>query len=208
MPAVRIKVCGLTRPEDALLACRLGADAAGFIFYKKSPRYICPEEAGRITALLPPFVSRVGVFVDESPERVRDVFRIAGLDIAQLHGQEPPESLPHYPGRIIKAFRVQGQESLQELSRYSPDAFLLDTYRPGQPGGTGAIFDWSVAVQAKQAGPVILAGGLGPDNIAEAIRTVEPYGVDVSSGVESEPGIKDPEKLRRFIITCRSLAEE
>ena len=206
--ALRIKICGITREEDALAAIDAGADALGFVFVPGTPRFIEPGRAAAITRSLPPFVSRVGLFVNADPEHIRATVAEARLDTVQLHGDEPPEvglSLLG-PVRVIQAFRVQGPETLQQLPdfRKSADAWLLDAYVPGTAGGTGARFDWNLAVQARELGhPLILAGGLKPENIAEAVRQVRPFAVDVSSGVESSPGQKDAEKIRELIRSAR-----
>lgn len=198
---IRIKICGMTNLEDALLAAELGADALGFIFYPKSPRAIRPEAAREIIRQLPPFVLTVGVFVDEEQARVREIVAYAGLDWLQLHGAESPGYCRAVGRRVIKGFRVKGEESLALLASYhgAVQAFLLDTYRPGTPGGTGETFDWELARRAKEHGPIILAGGLTPDNVAQAIRQAQPAAVDVASGVEAAPGKKDPNKLKAFL---------
>ena len=207
--ALRIKICGITREEDAWAAIEAGADALGFVFVPGTPRFIEPGRAAAIMRSLPPFISRVGLFVNADPEHIRATVAEARLDTVQLHGDEPPEvglSLLG-PVRVIQAFRVQGPETLQRLPDYqkSADAWLLDAYVPGTAGGTGARFDWNLAVQARELGhPLILAGGLKPENIAEAVRQVRPFAVDVSSGVESSPGRKDAEKIRELIDSARS----
>lgn len=207
--ALRIKICGITREEDARAAIDAGADALGFVFVPGTPRYIEPGRAAAITRGLPPFVSRVGLFVDADPEFIRAVVGKARLDTVQLHGDEAPEAGRGLLGiaRVIQAFRVRGPETLQRLNAYrdSSDAWLLDAYVPGTSGGTGARFDWSLAVEACRLGhPVILAGGLKPENIAEAVRQVSPYAVDVSSGVEASPGLKDAQKIERLVRQARS----
>lgn len=199
---VRIKICGMTRMEDALLAAELGVDAVGFIFYPKSPRAITPETAKEIASNLPPFIARVGVFVDEPPDTVHKICEKVGLDSVQLHGSEPPEKMSLYPGRVIKAFRVRGRATLNLLPKYQVSAWLLDTYKKGSAGGTGETFDWDIAVEAKRHGRIILAGGLTPENIAEAVSAVDPYAVDVSSGVEKKPGVKDHSRMREFVERC------
>ena len=206
--ALRIKICGITREEDAWAAIEAGADALGFVFVPGTPRFIEPGRAAAITRSLPPFVSRVGLFVNADPEHIRATVAEARLDTVQLHGDEPPEVGLSLLGlvRVIQAFRVQGPETLQRLPDYrkSADAWLLDAYVPGTAGGTGARFDWNLAVQARELGhPLILAGGLKPENIAEAVRQVRPFAVDVSSGVESSPGQKDAEKIRELIRSAR-----
>jgi phosphoribosylanthranilate isomerase len=198
---VRIKICGITNLEDALLAVSLGAHALGFVFFSKSARAVGPEEARRIIRELPPLVLSVGVFVDEEAGAVRDLAAYAGLDWLQLHGGESPEYCRSLGRRVIKAFRIAGQESLAPLADYrgAVQAFLLDTYRPGLAGGTGETFDWDLARQAGEYGPIILAGGLTPGNVAQAIAAAQPAAVDVASGVEATPGKKDPLKLRAFM---------
>jgi phosphoribosylanthranilate isomerase len=197
---VRIKICGITNLEDARLAAELGAHALGFIFYPKSPRYIRPDAAREIIRSLPPLVMTVGVFVDEEAGVVKDIAATAGLDWVQLHGQESPEYCRTLGRRVIKGFRIKDAHSLSLLPAYrgSVQAFLLDTYKAGTAGGTGETFDWTLARQAKKSGPIILAGGLTPANVAQAIEAVQPAAVDVASGVEAGPGKKDPEKLRAF----------
>ena len=207
--ALRIKICGITREEDAWAAVDAGADALGFVFVPGTPRFIEPERAAAITRHLPPFVSCVGLFVNADPAFIRDTLTEARLDTVQLHGDEPPEVglLLRGQVRVIQAFRVQGPETLQRLPDYreSADAWLLDAYVAGAAGGTGARFDWNLAVQARELGhPLILAGGLKPENIAEAVRQVRPFAVDVSSGVELSPGRKDSEKVQRLIAAARS----
>ncbi|HZE20867.1 MAG TPA: phosphoribosylanthranilate isomerase, partial [Desulfobaccales bacterium] len=184
---VRIKICGITNLEDALLAAALGADALGFIFYPKSPRYVGPEAAREIMAQLPPFVSSVGVFVDEEAAAVQELAVQAGLDWLQMHGQESPEYCRSLGRRVIKGFRIKDAGSLSGLApfRGAVQAFLLDTYKKGQVGGTGEIFDWQIAREAKKYGPIILAGGLTPENVAQAIAAVQPQAVDTASGTEA-----------------------
>ncbi len=198
---IRIKICGLTNLEDAQLAADLGAHALGFIFFSKSPRAVSPDQARQIIRRLPPFVLSVGVFVDEEAAVVREIAASVGLDWLQLHGHESPDYCRALGRRVIKGIRIAGQESLAELEAYrnAVQAFLLDTYRPGVAGGTGETFDWHLARQAGRRGPIILAGGLTPDNVAQAVATAQPLGVDVASGVEAAPGKKDPVKLRAFI---------
>jgi len=197
---IRIKICGITNLEDALLAADLGANALGFIFYAKSPRCVAPEAAREIIRQLPPFVLSVGVFVDEEAAVVRDLAARVGLDWVQLHGAETPEYCRSLGRRVLKGFRIQDEESLKELKEYqgAVQAFLLDTYKKGQTGGTGATFDWDLARQARDYGPIVLAGGLTPANVVQAIKTAQPQAVDVASGVEAAPGKKDPKKLRAF----------
>jgi phosphoribosylanthranilate isomerase len=195
----KVKICGITSVDDALMAVDAGADALGFVFFEKSPRFIGVEAAAGIIAMLPPFIQVVGLFVNADLEAVNGTADRCGLDIVQLHGEESPEFCTLVRRRVMKAFRVRGPESLTPLAEYRVSAYLLDAYSPHAYGGTGEVFDWDCAVAAKEQGRVVLAGGLNPDNVAEAVARVMPYGVDVSSGVESAPGKKDPEKVRRFI---------
>jgi phosphoribosylanthranilate isomerase len=197
---MRVKICGITNLEDARLAAELGAQALGFIFYPKSPRSIKPEAARQIIAHLPPLVLSVGVFVNEAAALVLEVAEMVRLDWVQLHGEEPPEYCRFLYRNVMKAIRVQDQSSLEQMQRYqgSVRAFLLDTQTSDQKGGTGVSFDWSLARQAREYGPVVLAGGLRPENVAAAIREASPLAVDVASGVEASPGKKDPARLRAF----------
>ena len=203
---VKIKICGITNLEDALLAAELGADALGFIFYAKSPRQVAPETARAIIAQLPPFVAAVGVFVDEAAAVVQELAAQVGLDWVQLHGQESPEYCRNLGRKVIKGFRIQDEDSLRLLADYqgAAQALLLDTYKKGQVGGTGEIFDWHLARKAKKYGPIILAGGLTSENVAQAIATAGPAAVDAASGTEAAPGKKDPAKLRAFFEAVRS----
>jgi phosphoribosylanthranilate isomerase len=194
----KVKICGITNLNDALAAVKYGADALGFVFYRKSPRYIEPEEALDIIRGLPPFVTAVGVFVDEDRDEVERVMGLAGLDVAQFHGNESPDACL-IRRRVIKAIRVREVKDLDAMHKYKVSAYLLDTYAPHTPGGTGEVFDWDIALEAKKSGRIILAGGLTPENIEEAAKRVRPYAVDVGSGVEAEPGRKDHEKVRLFI---------
>ena len=201
----KIKICGITNLEDAKAALDFGTDALGFVFFRESPRTISPQKAASIIAKLPAFVTTVGVFVDERAEEILKIIEETGIDVVQLHGDETPESCL-LPRRVIKGIRVKSLESLEPLNAYQDivSAFLLDTYAPNMPGGTGQAFNWEIAIEAKKFGSVILAGGLTPENISEAIRMVRPYAVDVSSGVELEKGKKDHQKMRLFIERARS----
>jgi phosphoribosylanthranilate isomerase len=203
---VRVKICGITNLEDALLAADLGAHALGFIFHAKSPRQVAPETAREIIRQLPPLVLSVGVFVNEESAVVRDLAARLGLDWVQLHGAEPPDYCRSLGRRVMKGFRVQDKNSLKDLEAYrgAVQAFLLDTYKKGQVGGTGETFDWELARQAQGYGPIVLAGGLTPANVVLAIKTAQPQAVDVASGVEAAPGKKDPEKLRAFFKAISS----
>lgn len=203
---VRIKVCGLTDPAEARQAAEYGVDAIGLVF-AKSPRQVNPETARLIVRAVPPFVQTVGVFVNESPRRIRDIVAHCGLDLVQLHGEEKPDVCEALAPRAVKAARVRTCEDIEALSAYNGmvRAFLLDAWSPDTHGGTGQTFDWSIVTEAGKAlaEPVILAGGLNPQNVAHAVEQVRPWGVDVSSGVEISPGRKDMEKIRRFVEAVR-----
>ena len=197
---VKVKICGITRLADALVAADAGADALGFIFYQKSSRFIPMQTARDISRELPPWLARVGVFVNETEQAIQQIAQICQLTAIQLHGNESPAFCQRFSLPVIKAFRVQNENILSQLEAFSVSAWLLDSYVPGQLGGTGEVFNWQWAREAKEKGrPVILAGGLTPKNIADAVKMVQPYGVDVSSGVESTPGIKDHAMVRDFI---------
>ncbi len=199
----RVKICGITNLEDARHAADCGADALGFVFFSGSPRFVKPETALDIISGLPPLLTTVGLFVNESPERIRDIAAFCGLDSVQLHGDEAPHQCSYPPRRVIKALRLHDGLSDDALSAYRVAALLLDAYMPDKFGGTGQRCDWQRAAVIAARRRVILAGGLTPDNVAEAVTSVRPYGVDVSSGVEKQPGKKDPEKVARFIRTAK-----
>lgn len=201
---LRIKICGITNLEDAITAIEYGADALGFVFHPKSPRAITPDKAEKIISKLPPFITTVGVFVDEDRHRLEGIIKKTGLDIIQLHGSESPQYCRNLSKKVIKAIRVKELTDLEPLQHYRISAFLLDTYSPYAIGGTGLIFNWEIAIEAKRFGNIILAGGLNPENVEEAIKMVQPYGVDVASGVEgNEKGRKDHKKLKLFIERAR-----
>ncbi|OFV97768.1 MAG: hypothetical protein A3F68_12905 [Acidobacteria bacterium RIFCSPLOWO2_12_FULL_54_10] len=196
-----IKICGIKRLQDAETAVAEGANALGFNFWKGTKRYIDPDEAARIVTKMPASVWCVGVFVDETVERVLEIVRLSGVNCVQLHDSEGPEYLDRLSHlKTFKVFKVKSNFKPEALLSFpSVTAFLLDAYVEGVPGGTGQAFDWASAVQAKRYGKVILAGGLNPGNVAKAVEFVQPWGVDVASGVEVEPGIKCPETIRNFI---------
>ncbi|MFZ2154594.1 MAG: phosphoribosylanthranilate isomerase [Bradyrhizobium sp.] len=201
----KIKICGITNLDDAMAAVDFGSDALGFVFFRESPRAISPQNAASIIAKLPAFTTTVGVFVDSPQDEIQKIVNMTGIDAIQLHGDEPPESC-RLQRRVIKGIRVKSLESLEPLKGYRDlvSAFLLDTFAPHMPGGTGQVFNWDIAIEAKNFGRIILAGGLTPENISEAIRKVRPYAVDVSSGVELAKGKKDHQKMRLFIERARS----
>ncbi len=201
---VRVKICGITSISDAQAAFAAGADALGFMFYSSSPRHVTSSQAAAIIRELPPFIAKVGVFVNSTAAQVRQFIEESGIDTLQFHGDEPAEFCRGFGLKVIKAFRVRDEQSLQGLPEYSQEAWLLDAFVEGKLGGTGAQFNWALARKAvAQGGKVILAGGLTPENAAEAVRQVQPFALDVSSGVESAPGKKDPDKLKRFIAATK-----
>jgi phosphoribosylanthranilate isomerase len=195
---LRIKICGITQLDDARLACDLGTDAIGFIFYEKSPRYITMEFAAAISEQLPDHVARVGVFVNTPPEKIVTYIERVKLDAAQFHGDYPLSELEQFdPQQVIAVVRVSERFRGSELEKFQgrAAAILLDTHRKGMYGGTGETFDWQAAIEAKAYGRIILAGGLNPGNVRQAVEMVSPYALDVSSGLEAQPGKKDHEKL-------------
>lgn len=204
---IKVKVCGITNAADALAAVEAGADALGFIFYEKSPRYVVPAVAANIIAELPPLVTPVGVFVNEGLATVRSIMDTCGLAMAQLHGDENVSYCRELARPAMKALRLRDRGSLLALAEYQGRGgvrgFVLDAFSELSYGGTGQITDWGLAAEVAKSTPLLLAGGLTPDNVTEAIRTVRPYGVDVSSGVESAPGKKDHAKMRAFVDAVR-----
>lgn len=200
MARTRVKICGLTRAADVRAAVDAGADALGFVFHPPSPRAVTPEQAERLCGLLPPFVTAVGLFVDAAQSQVRAILDRVPLDQLQFHGEETPEYCAGFSRRWIKAIRMRpGVDPIQQAERFAAAAgLLLDTYDPRLAGGTGSAFDWSL-IPGALAGRVVLAGGLTPQSVAGAIERVRPFGVDVSGGVESAKGIKDPEKISAFM---------
>ena len=196
----RVKICGITRVEDALAAVQLGADAIGLVFYPPSPRNIDLQQAIEIVKKLPPFVSIVGLFVDASQNEIRNILAALHLDLLQFHGNETPGDCRKYGIPYMKAIRVRADSNLVQYAADYADAkaLLLDAYAEGIAGGTGQVFDWQLIPQNLPS-PVILAGGLNADNVTEAIRQVQPYAVDVSGGVEKSKGIKDADKIAAFM---------
>lgn len=202
---VRVKICGITNIEDALQAVNEGADALGFVFHEKSPRFIFPEQAAVIIKALPPFVQAVGLFVNSDIDFVNAAADLCRLDIVQLHGDETPEYCGMVERRVIKAFRIKDITSLDPIRDYRVAGHLLDAWSPAAYGGTGVTFNWEIAKVAEKYAPVILAGGLTPDNVRQAVERVAPYAVDVSGGVEAAPGKKDIGKVREFIRRAKGL---
>jgi phosphoribosylanthranilate isomerase len=203
--AVRVKICGITRLEDAIDACRAGADALGFVFHPASPRNIAPQTAAAIVARLPPFVTSVGLFVDADAAFVEAVLVTANLDLLQFHGHETPAECGRFGKPYLKAVRVSPDTDLLEYAATYKAArgLLLDAYVPGVAGGTGVAFDWRL-IPPELAGSIVLSGGLTPENVGEAVRRVRPWAVDVSSGVEAAKGVKDPHKVSRFIANAKA----
>lgn len=202
----RIKICGITRPEDARFAVDAGVDAIGFIFADKSRRKVDPDQARRIIRDLPPFVDAVGVFVNSEAARVRELIEYCGLTVVQLHGRESVEFCQAMPVRVVKAFSIRPETTDQEFAPYAGVAsgLLFDTWHEKLAGGTGQVFDWSMLANIAIPRPLILAGGLGPDNVGAAVRQVRPFAVDVNSGVEVSPGVKDHGLISHVVREVRS----
>ena len=195
----KVKICGIKNLNDAIFAVDYGADAIGFVF-AKSIRKVSKEKARAIVRKLPPFVTTVGLFVNETAEDMESACRFCGLDAIQLHGNEPPIIINKLKDfKTIKAFRIQNDKDISQIKKYKPDAILLDGYSENQMGGTGISFDWKIVNKLKTSIPIIVAGGLTHLNVSQAIKIVKPYGVDVSSGVETKPGQKDKRLIRKFI---------
>ncbi len=206
MSKIFVKICGITNPEDALFAVEKGADAIGFIFAEQSPRKVDVETAVNIAKDIPSKVNRVGVFVEQEIDFVNRIVKDVGLNYVQLHGDEDMEYCGEIDSKIIKAFRIKDTADVEKMANFTVDIFLLDTFVEDKLGGTGRTFDWNLAVEAKRYGiPIILSGGLNPNNVAEAIKKVQPFGVDVSSGVEKRPGKKDHEKIVEFMEKVRGM---
>jgi phosphoribosylanthranilate isomerase len=201
----RIKICGMTNKMDAINAAGLGVDMLGFVCYKKSKRYVPPKVIMDIAGELPPYIAKVGVFVDEEKDKVFEIAEECSLDILQLHGHEENSYCELFKGqyKIIKAFRIKDKKSLEGINDYNVDYFLLDNYSSDEAGGTGKCFDRKIIEGFEFLKPVILSGGLTPDNVKEAIERIVPYGVDVSSGVESLPGKKEMELMKKFVTNAR-----
>jgi phosphoribosylanthranilate isomerase len=196
----RVKICGITRIEDAMAAAQAGADAIGFVFDPKSPRHVHPDQALKIARVLPPFITIVGLFVNAAPDTIEGVLSHVPLDLIQFHGNEKPEQCRRYHRSYIKAIHMKPEVDLREMARLYGDAtgLLLDTYVADVAGGSGQAFDWS-RIPSDLGKSVILAGGLTPENVGDAVRRVHPYAVDVSSGVEQSKGVKDADKISAFI---------
>ncbi|MCU0783732.1 MAG: phosphoribosylanthranilate isomerase [Verrucomicrobia bacterium] len=205
--SVKVKICGITNLADAQVAIEAGADMLGFVVCEASPRFVTVEKITDIARQLPPHIVKAGVFVNPTEELVTQAIAGCGLNLLQFHGDETPDYCLQFGVMSMKAFRIRDVESLKALLNYQTDAWLLDAFAPGERGGTGAKFNWDLAIEAKKFGrPIFLAGGLTPENVAAAVRQVQPFGVDVSSGVESAPGKKDAGKIRSFIQAVRSVS--
>ncbi len=202
--SVRIKICGITNPADAIAAARFGADALGFVLYSKSPRYISPEGVRMACRGISPFIARVGVFVNEPEDFIVRTVRQCGLSVVQLSGDEPPDFLSDAPFPVIKAIRVKNGDEIRSMASHRPGSTLvLDSFTPGSYGGNGVRFDWSLPLDVIGEVRIIIAGGLTAENVRQAIEFFRPFGVDVASGIEESPGIKDHGKMRRFIETVK-----
>lgn len=205
---IRVKICGITRPEDVLAAADAGADAIGLVF-AESPRRVTPEQAAAILRVLPPFVTPVALFVNEPAARIREVCASLAVRTVQLHGEEPPAVAQALADLcVIKAFRIGSRADLDAAVGYPAAAYLFDARSPGRRGGTATSFDWQLLRDRAWDRPILLAGGLTPENVAEAVRQVRPYGVDTSSGVESAPGRKDAARMRAFVAAARRALDE
>ena len=203
--SVKVKICGITSVTDAQAAERAGADMIGLMFYEQSPRNLSMEQAAEIAHNVSPFVLKVGVFVNPDEAEVMEAIRVCGLNLLQFHGDETPEFCTQFGVMSLKAFRVRDAGSLKDLEKFPTDAWLLDAYSKNGLGGTGERFNWDLAVEANKLGKhIFLAGGLTPENVAAAVRRVNPFAVDVSSGVESAPGKKDHDKVRAFIKAAKA----
>lgn len=206
--SVKVKICGVTSVEDGIAAADAGADMIGLMFAEKSPRLISMETAAQIARAVPQYIVKVGVFVNPAEDLVLRAIGECGLAMLQFHGDEPPEFCAQFGVMSVKAFRIRNMESLKALPGYQTDAYLLDAYSATGLGGTGEKFNWNLAVEAKKFGkPIFLAGGLTPENVAGAVREVQPFAVDVSSGVESAPGKKDRDRIRAFVSRAKSGVE-
>lgn len=208
MRMTKIKICGITNTEDASWVANLGADYLGMVFAPQSKRKISLKQAQEIAKTTPPFIEKVGLFVNEEAKLVEKILKVCQLELLQFHGEETPEYCDQFKGKakIIKAFRIKDEQSLEPISRYDVDFYLLDAFIDGEAGGSGRSFNWDLALEAKEIGrPIFLAGGLNAENVAAAIKQVEPYAVDVASGVESSPRRKNVELMQNFISQVRKI---
>jgi phosphoribosylanthranilate isomerase len=204
MQSVRVKICGVRTIAEASMAVECGAEALGFNFWEKSARFVTPEAAKEIIQTLPPFTALVGVFVNETAERINEIVELTRIQVVQLHGDEEPGFISRLnSSTTIKAFRVDEDFDINVMKHFPANAFLLDAKVKGEYGGTGVSFNWQIAIEAKKIAPLILAGGITSENVARAIQQVQPYAIDVCSGVEAEPGRKDFEKLKNFMLAVK-----
>ncbi len=209
MSRVRVKICGLTRREDAEAAVRLGADAIGFVLWPRSPRAASIDDAARIAAALPPFVTRVGVFVNPSIDEVQDAVARIGLDVVQLHGDEAPAAFRAVEARCVKATALESDDDVRRVAAWAPEIMpLVDSADPERRGGTGRVADWARAARVSFVRPIVLAGGLTAENVREAIAAARPWAVDTASGVEAAPGIKSLERMEQFFAAVAAGSEE
>jgi phosphoribosylanthranilate isomerase len=208
MSGVRVKICGLTRLEDAELAVKLGADAVGFVLWPKSPRAVSVADAARLARALPPFVTRVGVFVNPSLDEAQEAVERIGLDVVQLHGDETPAVFRALPARCVKAVTLESDDDVRAVAAWAPEIVpLVDSGDPEKRGGTGRVGDWSRAARVAFVRPIVLAGGLTAENVGAAIAATRPWAVDTSSGVESSPGVKSADRLTRFFAAVAAASE-
>lgn len=203
----KVKICGITNLEDALVSINAGCDALGFAFFKGSPRYIAPAKALKIIRSLPAYVIKIGVFVNAQEKTIKKVAKMLGLNMLQFHGNESAEFCRRFKKyKIIKVFRIKDKDHLPDVTKYKPFAFLFDTYNPSKKGGTGKKFDWELVNHIKGLeGPIFLAGGLTPKNVCRAVKKVKPEWVDVCSSIELVPGKKDAKKVRAFVKAAKSV---
>lgn len=207
---IRVKICGITTIEDALFCIAEGVCALGFNFYLKSPRYIDPLKANEIIRQLPPFVSAVGLFVNEDINSVENIIKLSGIDTVQFHGDETADYCRHFKGiRIIKAFRIKKKDDMKIIFGYDVNGYLLDSYHPRLYGGTGLAFSWDILKSLSNKDRIIVAGGIKPDNVANLLQNVTPYGIDICSGVEKKPGLKDKTKIKEMmkIVVSRNFCD-
>ena len=201
----KVKICGITNYEDVQKAAYYGAWAVGFVFHKKSPRYISPSKARKLVDSLPPFITPVGVFVDQKERAIKEICKVTHINTVQFHGNEDTIFCKRFQDyKIIKAFRVDVMFDPNKVNKYKVDAYLFDAYQENVPGGTGKTFNWDLIKDQKFIRPVMLSGGLNPDNVGKAIDDVNPYALDISSGLEKSPGVKDPKLIRAFFDSIKS----
>lgn len=202
------KICGITNLEDALASIEAGADALGFIFYKKSPRYINPSTASKIIKHITKEIKTVGVFVNESRYNIQEIIMETGINVLQLHGDESPEDCRYSNAEVWKGVRINSESELSTLNKFKVDAFVFDAFHPDIYGGTGTVCDWDIVKVAAKIHKILLSGGLNPENVIDAITRVNPFGVDVNSGVESSPGKKDVRKIKQLFESLKMIEQK